>query len=89
MFQENHTCDEQPCGRPCRIRDVGWGITQTGICDGEGRCVHLWDNPCDRNGCKGKQCGEDCLAGDIAGWCDANGNCDVTNDNPDCEGMQI
>jgi len=47
-----------------------------GICDGKGSCVSPMINPCSVHGCDGKKCGDDCLMGDIMGWCDHRGTCD-------------
>ena len=62
---------------------------RSGICDGNGGCVHPLMNPCSVHGCEGKKCGDDCLSDDIVGWCDAKGNCDFQNHDPDCGGMSL
>ena len=46
------------------------------MCDGDGYCVNPEENPCTRQGCGGKECGDECLLGDILGVCNANGECD-------------
>jgi len=60
------------CGEPCK---------DDGICDGEGWCVSVLENPCEVHGCEGKRCGEECLMGDIMGNCNKEGQCDF-NLNP-------
>ena len=50
------------------------------VCNGEGLCVSAELNPCAVHGCEGKGCGEECLMGDIMGWCDAAGNCEYSPD---------
>ena len=60
------------CGAPCTAEFDGMGPK---ICDGKGRCVSPEMNPCAVHGCKGKDCGDSCLMGDIMGWCDATGDC--------------
>ena len=79
-------CYEQHCGKTCMIRYNNYQPPNpNGICDGKGVCIESSDSPCDVYGCEGKNCGDDCLSGDIAGWCDNNGNCDIEGDNPDCD----
>ena len=50
------------------------------ICNGKGLCVSEELNPCVVHGCEGKECGEECLMGDIMGWCDAEENCGFSPD---------
>ena len=71
------------CGTPCVGNFQGMG---GGICDGNGRCVEPLMNPCSVHGCEGKACGEECLMGDIMGWCDARGDCGFS---PDVECSKI
>ena len=59
-----------------------------GICNGYGWCTDPIMNPCSVHGCRGKNCGDECLSGDVMGVCDATGNCEF-NYNPDCGGMQL
>ena len=33
------------------------------------------ENPCVMQGCDGLKCGDECLSGDILGFCNANGIC--------------
>ena len=47
-----------------------------GVCDGDGYCVSPEFNPCSVHGCGGKECGDECLLGDILGVCNADGECD-------------
>ena len=68
-------CMQQECGVPCENSELG---KDGGICDGEGHCVHPMINPCSQHGCDGKKCGDDCLMGDIMGWCDHRGTCDFS-----------
>ena len=87
---ENGTCTGKPCGESC-IADWDYPTSgnRPGICNGKGVCVDPLMNPCSVHGCEGKSCGDDCLSGDIMGWCDANGNCDFQNHDPDCGGMSL
>jgi len=68
-------CTKQECGTPCEGSLIEQG---GGICDGKGSCVSPRINPCAQHGCDGKKCGEDCLMGDIMGWCDHRGTCDFS-----------
>ena len=68
-------CTKQECGTPCEGSLIEQG---GGICDGKGNCVSPRINPCSQHGCDGKKCGEDCLMGDIMGWCDHRGTCDFS-----------
>ena len=65
-------CTEQECGVHCENSELG---KEGGICDGGGHCVHPLTNPCSQHGCDGKECGDDCLMGDVLGWCDSQGTC--------------
>ena len=65
-------CIGARCGDEC-VDDSRGGFK--GICDGQGACVSPIENPCSVHGCGGKQCGERCLEGDIAGFCDSQGTC--------------
>merc|ERR1712080_467491 len=60
-------CAGAPCGKLCGF---------SGVCDDGGNCVSPEENPCVQHGCAGKSCGDECLMGDIAGYCDAHGACD-------------
>ena len=55
-----------------------------GVCDRNGRCVSAMLNPCSIHGCEDKDCGEMCIMGDIAGWCDARGKCSFSPDTTKC-----
>ena len=46
------------------------------MCDGNGFCVNGETNPCAAHGCDGKKCGDECLSGDIMGFCDKDLYCD-------------
>jgi len=61
-------CTGQPCGAEC-------GVSRPGVCDGQGVCVSPEENPCLEQGCGAKECGEECLQGDIIGTCDSEGEC--------------
>ena len=63
ILTASNECLNKPCGELCSV----------GICNGNGRCVDVIENPCEVQGCEGKKCGEDCLSGDILGVCDASG----------------
>ena len=45
------------------------------MCNKQERCVSVEENPCLVHGCKGKECGDNCLMGDIMGYCNASGHC--------------
>ena len=62
------------CGVSCAIPEPSGQFH--GVCDGSGLCVDPIENPCVEHGCSGKQCGDSCLEGDIAGRCDSNGTCE-------------
>ena len=66
-------CFGQSCGAPCTT--IVQALYKPGVCDGKGSCVSLESNPCSVHGCDKKLCGDECLSGDIKGWCDANGEC--------------
>ena len=68
-------CTKQECGTPCVDSKIEQG---SGICDGKGNCVSPRINPCAQHGCDGKKCGDNCLMGDIMGWCDHRGTCDFS-----------
>ena len=61
-------CKEKTCGELC----------SKGVCDGYGYCVNSEENLCTvpENPCDSKECGDECLLGDILGVCNAIGECD-------------
>merc|ERR1711962_755861 len=74
-------CSGQPCGVVCNM-------TVSGVCDGKGFCVSPLENPCVQHGCGGKQCGEECIQGDIIGTCDSDGDCRLDGGNISCPGSE-
>ena len=85
LFQD--FCKGKPCGELCRTQFLGNPIN--GTCDGKGSCADPWDDACGAFACLGKSCGDDCWSGNVEGWCDTNGHCNVANENSDCEGLKI
>ena len=73
-------CERKECGVPCEDSMMG-GYS---VCNGKGQCVAGELNPCEQHGCDGKKCGENCLMGDIMGWCDHRGTCDYIQENVKC-----
>ena len=73
-----NVCIDKPCGEYCGLNSF------PGVCDGNGLCRDVTENPCVIHGCEGKQCGDDCLLGDIVGACDINGECDTIGGIPNC-----
>ena len=55
-----------------------------GRCDKHEQCVDELLYPCAFHGCAGKKCGEDCLMGDIMGFCDSDENCMYHPSDIDC-----
>ena len=76
IFQVPNECKDKTCGQPC----------SKGICNGNGWCVSVLENPCAVHGCEGKKCGQGCLMGDILGTCDASGNCKSSTWDIHCPG---
>ena len=66
-------CTHMECGVPCEDSMLG---KDGGVCNGNGQCVSPELNPCSQHGCDGKKCGDNCLMGDIMGWCDHRGTCE-------------
>ena len=75
ILTASNECLNKPCGELCSV----------GICNGNGRCVDVIENPCEVQGCEGKKCGEDCLSGDILGVCDASGICESNINAVQCQ----
>ena len=74
------------CGESCKFGDGGMG---GGVCSGgqKGRCVSVEMNPCSCHGCKdcGLKCGEECLVGDMVGYCSRNSTCEFSETTLDCD----
>ena len=67
-------CKGKKCGEPCQHPASSDGVF---VCDKQGRCVDIDENPCLDHGCEGKKCGDECLMGDTMGSCNAIGDCEL------------
>ena len=65
-FLDSSECKGKECGESCGTY---------GICNGDGFCTSAEFNPCSVHGCGGKNCGDNCLSGDLAGICNKDGEC--------------
>merc|ERR1712080_765955 len=73
-------CPDKVCSK------AGCGIMcgNAMMCNGKGQCVSAEMNPCEEHGCDEKECGDECLSGDIMGVCNMKGECDYSNVYPNC-----